>query len=133
MSDKLKAVGVSKHWLLLPKLHMTEWMLGKIWHWVQHFVFNISKNMAPGSTFRCMCNYGFCFEVYVSMTVFVNCFNFRIFGCMHNLKQTWFRLEDSAIARGEEETSVPGRRIFRATIEVGMSRNNYEMSNVSGW
>jgi len=38
MSDKLKAVGVSKHWLMLPKLHMTE--------------LNAWKNMALGSTFR---------------------------------------------------------------------------------
>jgi len=45
--------------------------------------------MALGSTFRCMCNYGFCFEVYVSMTVFEAFFNFRIFGSMHNLKQTY--------------------------------------------
>ena len=50
---------------------------------------NAWKNMALGSTFRCMCNYGFCFEVYVSMTVFVAWFDFSIFGCMHNLKQTY--------------------------------------------
>jgi len=69
MSDEREAVGASKQWLLLPvKLRMTE--------------LNAWKNMAQGSTFRCMCNYGFCFEVYVSMTVFVACFNFRIFGCM---------------------------------------------------
>ena len=75
MSEQLEAVGFSKHCLLVPvKLRMTE--------------LNACKNMALGSTFRCMCNYGFCFEVYVSITVFVACFNFRIFGCMHNLKQT---------------------------------------------
>jgi len=34
-------------------------------------------------------NYVFCFEVYVSMTVFVACFDFKIFGCLHNLKQTF--------------------------------------------
>ena len=45
--------------------------------------------MALSSTFRCMCNYGFCFEVYVNMTVFVAWFDFNIFGCMHNLKQTY--------------------------------------------
>jgi len=50
---------------------------------------NAWKNMALGSTFRCMCNYGFCFEVYVSMTVFEACFHFRIFGCMHTLKQAY--------------------------------------------
>jgi len=39
MSDKLEAVGVSKHWLLLPaKLRMTE--------------LNAWKNMALRSTFR---------------------------------------------------------------------------------
>ena len=32
---------------------------------------------------------GFCFEVYVNMTVFVAWFNFNIFGCVHNLKQTY--------------------------------------------
>ena len=41
---------------------------------------NAWKNMALGSTFRCMSNYGFCFEVYASMTVFVAYFDFR----MHN-------------------------------------------------
>ena len=45
--------------------------------------------MALGSTFRCMCNYGFYFDVYVNMTVFAACFDFRIFGYMHNLKQTY--------------------------------------------
>ena len=76
ISHKLKAVGASKHWLLLPvKLRMTE--------------LNAWKNMSLGPTFRCMCNYGFCFEVYVNMTVFVAWFDFRIFGCMHNLKQTY--------------------------------------------
>ena len=49
---------------------------------------NAWKNMALGSIFRCMCNYGVCFD-YVSMTVFVACFDFKIFGCMHNLKQTY--------------------------------------------
>jgi len=50
---------------------------------------NACKNMSLGSTFRCMCNYGFCFEVYVNMTVFVALFDFSIFGCMHNLNQTY--------------------------------------------
>ena len=45
--------------------------------------------MALCLTFRWMCNYGFCFEVYVNMTVFVAWFDFSIFGCMHNLKQTY--------------------------------------------
>ena len=47
------------------------------------------ENMALCSTFHCMCNYGFCFEVYVTMTVFVAFFDLRIFGSMHNLKQTY--------------------------------------------
>ena len=69
-----KAVGALKHCLLLPvKLRMTK--------------LNARKNMALGSTFRCMCNYGF--EVYVNMTVSVAWFNFSIFGCMNNLKQTY--------------------------------------------
>jgi len=64
------------HWRLLPvKLRMTE--------------LNAWKNMALSPIFRCMCHYGFCFEAYVSMTVFVACFNFTIFDCMHNLKQTY--------------------------------------------
>jgi len=76
INDEFKAAGVSKHWQLLPvKLRMVE--------------VNAWKNMALGSTFRCMCNYGFCFEVYVTMTVFVAWFNFCIFGCMHNFKQTY--------------------------------------------
>ena len=45
--------------------------------------------MALGSTFRCLCNYGFCFEVYVNTTVFVSWFYINIFGCVHNLKQTY--------------------------------------------
>ena len=51
--------------------------------------FNAWKNMALGSICHGMCNYGFCFEAYVSMTVFVVCFDFKIFGCIHNLKQTY--------------------------------------------
>jgi len=35
-----------------------------------------------------MYNYGFCFDLYVSMTVFVGWFDFSIFGCVHDLKQT---------------------------------------------
>jgi len=36
------------------------------------------------------------------MTVFVACSNFRIFGCMHNLKQTYDScLEDSGVAKGK--------------------------------
>jgi len=47
---------------------------------------NAWKNMALGSTIRCM-SYGFCFEVYVNMTVFVAWFDFNIFG--YNLKQNY--------------------------------------------
>jgi len=36
-----------------------------------------------------MCKYGFCFEVYVNMTVFVAWFDVSIFGCVHNLKQAY--------------------------------------------
>jgi len=50
---------------------------------------NACKNMALGSKFRCMCNHSFCFEVYVNMIVFVAGFDFSIFGCIHNLKQTY--------------------------------------------
>ena len=56
---------------------------------------NAWKNMALGSTFRCMCNYGFCFEVDVNMTVFVAWFDFNIFGCVHNLNQIY----DSVLKR----------------------------------
>jgi len=45
--------------------------------------------MALGSSFRCMRNYDFCFEVFLSITVFVACFDFMVFGCVHNLKQTY--------------------------------------------
>jgi len=77
---------------------------------------NACKNMSPGSTFRCMCNYSFCFEVYVNMIIFVAWFDFSIFGCMNNLKKTYNSVlkTDSGVARGEVETSVPGRSIFRA-------------------
>jgi len=64
------------HWLLLPvKLRMTE--------------LNACKNMSLASRFHCMCNYSFCFEVYVNNIVFVAWFDFSIFGWMHNLKQTY--------------------------------------------
>jgi len=73
ISDKIKAVVASKHWLLLlVKLGMSE--------------LNACKNIALGSTFHCMCNYDFCVEVYVDVTVFVAWLDFNIFGCMHNLK-----------------------------------------------
>jgi len=62
---------------------------------------NACKNMALGSTFRYMCNYGFCFEVglYANMTVLVAWFDFRICGCMRNgnLQKTWICLEDSGV------------------------------------
>ena len=38
--------------------------------------------MALGSTFGCMSNYGFCYEIYVKMTVFVTWFDLSIFCCM---------------------------------------------------
>jgi len=42
--------------------------------------------MAQDSIFRCMCNYGFCLETHVNMTVFVAWFDFSIAGCVHNSK-----------------------------------------------
>jgi len=48
---------------------------------------NAWKNMALGLT--CMCNYGFRFEVHVNVTVFIAWFDFGIFSCMHELKQTY--------------------------------------------
>ena len=50
---------------------------------------NAWKNMALGSIFRCVYNYDFCFEAHVSMTVIVACFDFKIFICLLNLKQTY--------------------------------------------
>jgi len=47
----------------------------------------LGKNMALGATFRCMCNYGF--EVYVNMIIFEAWLDFSMFGCVHNLKQTY--------------------------------------------
>jgi len=97
ISDKLKAVGASKHWLLLPvKLCMTE--------------LNACKNMSLGSTFRCMCNYSFGFELYVNMIVFVAWFDLSIFGCMHSLKQTYNSVlkTDSGVARGKWRHLSPG-------------------------
>jgi len=57
---------------------------------------NAWKHMALGSTFRWVCSNGFCYEVYVNMTVFVAWFDFSIFGCMHNLKQAY----DSVLKTG---------------------------------
>jgi len=53
---------------------------------------------------------------------------------MHNLKQTYGSvcLEDSEDSQGRGETSFPGRSTLRAQIEIGISRNNYEMWNISG-
>jgi len=50
---------------------------------------NAWRNMALGSTFRCLCNNSFCFEVYVNMTVLVAWSDFSIFGHIHDLKQTY--------------------------------------------
>jgi len=70
--------------------------------------------MALGSTFRWMCNYVFCFEVYVNMTVFVAWFDFSIFGCMHNLKQTCDSVLKTVAQPGGRETSFPGHSILKA-------------------
>jgi len=75
---------------------------------------NAWKNTALGSIFCSMCNYSFCFEVYVSMTVFVACFDFKIFGCVHNLKQTYDSVLKQWSSQGERETSVPRHSILRA-------------------
>jgi len=48
---------------------------------------NACKNMSLGSTFRCMCNYSFCFEVYVNMIVFAAWFDFCVFSCIHTLSK----------------------------------------------
>jgi len=74
-------------------------MLGKILHWVQHFA---------------ACVNGFCFAVYVSMTVYVAWFDFSIFDCMHNLKQTYDYVLKSGAARGEGDISAPRRSILRS-------------------
>jgi len=39
----------------------------------------LGMNMVLNSTFRCMCSYGFRFEAYINMAVFVACFNFSVF------------------------------------------------------
>jgi len=122
-----------KHWLLLPvKLRMTE--------------LNAWKNIALGSTFRCMCNCGFCFEAYVSMTVYVACFDFRIFDCMHNFKQTYDSvLKTVAEPGGKGRHLSPGAafwgRKLRLECHVTITKYQmsagaitiYEMSNASSW
>jgi len=75
---------------------------------------NACKNMALGSTFHCMCNYCICFEVHVNITVFIAWFDFSIFGCMHNLKQTYHSIFKTVAKPGEGETSVPERSILNA-------------------
>ena len=68
-------------------------------------------------------------SIYVNMTVFVAWFDLNIFGCMHNLKQTYdyvLMTVRSQVGRGD---ICRGRSIFRAWILLEMSRlNNYEMS-----
>ena len=102
---------------------------------------NAWKNTALGSTFRCICNYGFCFEVYVSMTVFVAFFDFRIFGSMHNLKQTWFCPEDSGVARWNGRHLSPGAAFWGLKLRLGCHTtitkcqisaddSNYDLRNV---
>jgi len=56
--------------------------------------------MALVSRFRGMCSYGFCFEVYVNMTVFVAWFDFSVFGCVHSLLQAYVKVtaRDMALA-----------------------------------
>ena len=49
-----------------------------------------------------MCNCSFCFEVYVNMIVFVAWYDISIFGCMHNLKQTYNSVLNRASDRGGE-------------------------------
>jgi len=75
---------------------------------------NAWETMALGSTFRCICNYGFCFEVYVNMTVFVAWFDFNIFGCMHNLKQTYDFALTAVAQPGGRGDICPWRSILRA-------------------
>jgi len=41
------------------------------------------------STFRCICNYSCCFEAYISMTDFFKLTSTSVFGCVHNVKQTY--------------------------------------------
>jgi len=49
------------------------------------------------------------------MTVLVACFDFRRFGCIHNLKQTYDSfLKTVALPGGKGKTSVTDRSILRA-------------------
>jgi len=94
-------------------------MLGKIWHWVQHFA-------ACATTVFVL--------KYVSMTVFVACFDF--------LKQNlWFCREDSGVTRGEVETSAPGAAFWGRKLrlechvtttkcQMSADASNYDLQNV---
>jgi len=103
---------------------------------------NACKNMSLGLTFRCMCNYSFCFEVYVNMIVFVAWFDFGIFGCMHYLKQTYNSvLKTVAWPRGKGRLLSPGAafsgREFGLECHVTVTKcqmlaetSNYDLQNV---
>ena len=73
---------------------------------------NAWKNMSLGSTFRCMCNCSFCFEVYVNMTVFVAWFDLIVFGCMHNLKQTYDSVLKTVLQPGRKGRHRPRAQHF---------------------
>jgi len=130
LSVYIKAVGASKQkhcLLLLVKLRMTE--------------LNARKNMALGSTFRCMCNYGICFEVYVSMTVFVACIDSGYLAVCITWRKLRFCLEDSGVNKWEVEASAPGAAFWgrklglecHVTItkcQMSADASNYDLQNV---
>jgi len=103
---------------------------------------NACKKMSLSLTFRCMCNYSFCFEVYVSMIVFVAWFDFGILGCMHNLKQTYNSvLKTVASLGGKGRHLSPGaafsERELGLECQVTITKcqmladtSNYDLQNV---
>jgi len=102
---------------------------------------NAYKNMSLGSIFRCMCNYGFCFEAYVSMTVFGLPSTSRYLAvCI-----TWSKLMILSWrqwrSQGERETPAPGAAFwgcklrFECHVAITKCRmstdaGNYDLQNV---
>ena len=80
-------------------------------------------------------------QFFDSITVFVACFGFRIFGCMHNLKQTYDSVLKTGVARGKGKHLSPGAafwgRKLRLECHVTITKcqmsadaSNYNLQNV---
>jgi len=76
------------------------------------------------------------------MTVFVACFDFRIFGCMHNLKQTYDSvLKTVAVTKGKWRHLLSGAAFWGRNLrsechatttkcQMSTDASNYDLQNV---